>query len=39
MIAAMVLAGNHVVVTRNVKHFSEVLPPHQVENRIDCPPQ
>jgi predicted nucleic acid-binding protein len=39
MIAATALAGNHVVVTRNVKHFSDVLPPHQIENWIDYPPQ
>jgi len=39
MIAAMALAGNHVVVTRNVKHFSDVLPPRQIENWIDYPPQ
>ena len=39
MIAAMALAGNHVVVTRNVKHFSDVLPPQQIENWIDYPPQ
>jgi len=39
MIAAMALAGNHVVVTRNVKHFNDVLPPHQIENWIDFPPQ
>jgi predicted nucleic acid-binding protein len=39
MIAAMALAGNHVVVTRNVKHFADVLPPPQIENWIDYPPQ
>jgi predicted nucleic acid-binding protein len=39
MIAAMALAGNHIVVTRNTKHFSDVLPPHQIENWIDFPPR
>lgn len=39
MIAAMAFAGNHIVVTRNVKHFADVLPPQQIENWIDYPPQ
>jgi predicted nucleic acid-binding protein len=39
MIAAMALAGNHIVVTRNTKHFSDALPPRQIENWIDYPPQ
>jgi len=39
MIAAMALAAKHVVVTRNVKHFADVLPPPQIENWIDYPPQ
>lgn len=30
MIAAMAFAGNHIVVTRNVKHFADVLPPPQI---------
>jgi predicted nucleic acid-binding protein len=38
MIAAMALAGNHVVVTRNTKHFADLLPPHQLANWIDEPP-
>ena len=39
MIAAMALAGNHIVVTRNTRHFNDVLPPHLIENWIDYPPQ
>jgi predicted nucleic acid-binding protein len=39
MIASMALAGNHIVVTRNTKHFKDVLPPQQIENWIDYPPQ
>jgi predicted nucleic acid-binding protein len=39
MIAAMALAGNHVVVTRNTKHFKDLLPPDQLANWIDEPPQ
>lgn len=27
MIAAMALAGHHIVVTRNTKHFTDLLPP------------
>jgi predicted nucleic acid-binding protein len=38
MIAAMAIAGNHIVVTRNTKHFKDVLPPHQLANWIDDPP-
>lgn len=38
MIAAMAIAGNHVVVTRNTKHFKDVLPPQQLANWIDDPP-
>ena len=38
MIAAMAIAGNHIVVTRNTKHFRDVLPPHQLANWIDDPP-
>ena len=38
MIAAMAIAGNHVVVTRNTKHFKDVLQPQQIENWIDEPP-
>jgi len=39
MIAAMALAGNHVVVTRNTKHFTDLLPPGQLANWIDTPPR
>ena len=39
MIAAMALAGNHVVVTRNTKHFTDLLPPAQLANWIDTPPR
>jgi len=39
MIAAMALAGNHVVVTRNTKHFADLLPPAQLANWIDEPPR
>jgi predicted nucleic acid-binding protein len=35
MIAALALAGQHVVVTRNRKHFSALLPPMQLANWID----
>jgi len=39
MIAAMGLAGNHVVITRNTKHFTDLLPPQQLANWIDEPPR
>lgn len=39
MIAAMALAGHHVVVTRNTKHFADLLPPAQLANWIDDPPR
>lgn len=39
MIAAMVLAGDHVVVTRNTKHFADLLPPNQLANWIEEPPR
>jgi predicted nucleic acid-binding protein len=39
MIAAMALAGDHVVVTRNTKHFVDLLPPDQIANWIDDPPR
>lgn len=39
MIAAMALAGDHVIVTRNTKHFKDVLPPDQLANWIDEPPR
>jgi len=35
MIAAMALAGKHIVVTRNQKHFQVVLPKTQLANWID----
>lgn len=38
MIAAMAIAGNHIVVTRNTRHFKDVLPPHQLANWVDDPP-
>ncbi len=38
MIAAMALAGDHVVITRNKKHFADLLPPDQLANWIDNPP-
>lgn len=39
MIAAMALAGHHVVITRNIKHFTDLLPPAQLANWIDEPPR
>ncbi len=38
MIAATVLAGNHIVVTRNEKHFEPLLPKVQIANWIDKKP-
>lgn len=38
MIAAVALAGNHVVVTRNQAHFTDLLPPRQLANWIDNTP-
>jgi hypothetical protein len=38
MIAAMVLAGQHILVTRNHADFVDVLPPVQLANWIDDPP-
>ncbi len=35
MIAATALAGGHVVVTRNLRHFADVLPSKQLANWID----
>ena len=37
MIAAMALAGDHIVVTRNTKHFADLLPSEQLANWIDDP--
>ena len=39
LIASMALSGKHIVVTRNVKHFRELLPPSQIENWVDIPPR
>jgi predicted nucleic acid-binding protein len=39
MIAAMAKAGNHVVVTRNLKHFEPLLPKSQLANWIDEKPR
>jgi len=38
-IAAMAIAGNHIVVTRNTRDFSDLLKPDQVENWIDVAPR
>lgn len=38
MIAALALAGGHVLVTRNQKHFADLLPPAQLQNWLDDPP-
>jgi len=38
MIAAMGLANNYTVVTRNIKDFSDLLPAKQLQNWIDNPP-
>ena len=37
MIAAMALAGGHIVVTRNKQHFADLPPPNQIANWIDDP--
>jgi hypothetical protein len=39
MIAAMALAEDHVVVTRNQSDFVDLLPPAQRANWIDDPPK
>ena len=39
MIAAIVAAGQHVLVTRNQADFSDVLPQAQLANWIDDPPE
>ena len=39
MIAAMALTGKHIVVTRNQKHFADLLPSHQLANWIDDLPR
>jgi hypothetical protein len=38
MIAAMVLAGQHRLVTRNHADFVDVLPATQLANWVDDPP-
>jgi len=38
MIAAMVVAGQHILVTRNHADFIDVLPTAQLANWIDDPP-
>jgi predicted nucleic acid-binding protein len=38
LIAAMALAENHIVVTRNTKHFADLVLPHQLAIWIDEPP-
>jgi predicted nucleic acid-binding protein len=35
MIAALALAGRHIVVTRNTKDFADLLPKSQLQNWID----
>ena len=39
LIASMALAGRHIVVTRNIDDFRELLPSSQIENWIDIPPR
>lgn len=38
LIAAIALAGQHTVVTRNTKDFADLLPALQLQNWIDDPP-
>ena len=38
MIAAIVIAGQHILVTRNHADFVDVLPPAQLANWLDDPP-
>jgi predicted nucleic acid-binding protein len=38
MIAAMAKVGKHIVVTRNLKDFENLLPPNQLANWIDIEP-
>lgn len=35
MIASIVLSGKHILITRNTKHFIDVLPKNQLQNWID----
>jgi len=39
MIAATALALNHIVVTRNTRHFADLLPANRLANWIDDPPR
>ncbi len=39
MIAALALAGGHVLVTRNQKHFADLLPSAQLQNWLADPPR
>ena len=39
MIAATALALNHIVVTRNTRHFADLLPANRMANWIDDPPR
>ena len=34
-IAATILSQNHILITRNVKHFADILPKNQLQNWID----
>ena len=38
LIAATAISGHHVLVTRNKKHFEDLLPKNQIENWIDEKP-
>jgi predicted nucleic acid-binding protein len=38
MIAAIAIAGHHIVITRNQKDFTDLLPKQQLQNWIDDPP-
>ncbi len=39
MIAAIALTGKHIVITRNQRHFVDLLPAIQLANWIDDPPR
>ncbi len=39
LIAAMTLAGKHILVTRNQRDFADLLPKSQLVNWIDEPPK
>jgi len=39
LIAATAIAGNHIVITRNEKHFNDLLPKNKIENWIDDKPR